>query len=568
MTHIVSQATNLMKGMQRGMALGEGPQDTVSTGFQMSVSSALVTASNNLELITPATLSQQQYESIPPKLTLGPDGVSSCYPDQEYVQLSALQWANNPYPNSQSVQSSLFELSLSSQVDSSSSISKSAGDVTPYTRRTAEDTSIPHKSSGPAFTLVLQYSSRQNTNSTRSAGEKAAGEKRLNVTVPDCTLFNGAEYVACESCNISSYTDFNATFHCYDITLLCPTSTSTRSNIKGLGGGVDRGSIGDECSGSDCNGQYDDTPIEPTTESDRDRELGANDDTTTSTGTSPSVSFGVVFHGVISVLSDILSTNPFALDTAGSVVVLSFMGSFVGFLLILLACFLRTDSLEKLHKRYVMKESEALARKLFEEEIKQGGKGDISGSYRAHLTKIEQDRSKRSVMFTFIRSPTTALHLVGLKASGRSLQEKTPDESAHDVYKTDCSARFQVTDCPSSSLSSETPSEGQGASQEQHEKTVVVAEFLHNLFPGQSMFTKKRNAVDIISANHDYSRMFAPSLIRSRTVRFIRSTTYLLTCVFIDTIFFSLYYPSNSSCHYMVDKVWNGWSWVRSYYHG
>jgi hypothetical protein len=542
-----------MKGMQRGMALGEGPHNTVSTGFQLSVSSALVTASNGLELITPATLSQQQYGSIPPKLTLGPDGVSSCFPDKEYVHLSTLLWANNPYPNSQSVQSSLFELSLSSQADSSSSIIKSAGDVTPYTRRTADDTVVPHKSSGPAFTLVLQYSLKQNLNSTRSAAEKSKGEKRMNVTVPDCTLFNGVEYVACKSCNISSYTDYNVTYHCYDITLLCPTST--RSNIKGLRVGVDRGSVGDECNGSDCNGQFDDTPIEHTAE--RDRDLGANDDATSSTGTSPSVSFGVVFHGVISVLSDILSTNPFALDTAGSVAVLSFMGSFVGFLLILLACFLRTDSLEKLHKRYVMKESEALARKLFEEEIKQGGKGDISGSYRAHLTKIEQDRSKRSVMSTFIRSPTTALHLVGLKSSGRALQEKTPEENAHYVYKTDTSSRFQVYDFPSSSESSETPTEGHSATQEQHEKTVVVAEFLHNLFPGQSMFTKKRNAIDIISANHDYSRMFAPSLIRSRTVRFIRSTTYLLTCVFIDTIFFSLYYPSNSSCHYMVDKVRN-----------
>lgn len=539
-------------GLQRGMALGEGPLDIVSTAFQLSLSSTLVTASNGLEVIAPATLSQLQYGSTPPKLTLGPDGVSSCFPSKEYVQLSALQWAKNPYPNSQAVQSSLFELTLSSQVDSSS-ITKSARDIIPYRRRTQDDSLAARRDSRPAFTLVLQYSSKQNLNSTRSAAEQATGLKRLNITVPDCTLFNGVEYVACKSCNISSYTDYNVTYHCYDISLLCPTTT--RSSVREVREGDSRDSIGDRCNGSECNGLYDDTPIEPFGK--RELELNANDDTTASSSTSSSISFGVVFHGVISVLATILSTNPFALDTAGSVAVLSFMGCFVGFILILLACFLRTDSLEKLHKRYVKKESEALARKLFEEEIKQGGKGDISGSYRAHMTKIEEERSKRSVMSTFIRSPTTALRLLGFKASNRIMQEKPSEENTYDLCKAEGSARFQVNHSASHSESSETLSAGQNSTSAEHEKTVVVAEFLHNLFPGQSMFTKKRNAVDIISANHDYSRMFAPSLIRSRTVRFIRSTTYLLVCVFIDTIFFSLYYPSNSSCNYMVDKVWN-----------
>ena len=552
-----------MKGLQRGMALGEGPLNTVSPGFQLSLSSALVTASNGLQLIAPATLSQQQYGSIRPQLTLGPDGVSSCFPSKEYVQLSTLQWASNPYPNSQSIQSSLFELSLSAQSDSSSSTTKSARDtdIVPHRRRTGEDYVVPHTSSGPAFTLVLQYSSKQNLNSSKSAAEKATGQKRLNVTVPDCTLFNGVEYVACRSCNISTYTDYNVTYHCYDITLLCPTGTHT--SVSGLERRVGRGIVGGECNGLDCIGQFDDTPDETAVKN--NRVLETNDDTTSSSGTSSSVSFGVVFNGVISVLSDILSINPFALDTSGSVAVLSFMGSFVGFILILLACFLRTDNLEKLHKRYVKKESEALARKLFEEEIKQGGKGDISGSYRAHLTKIEEDRSRRGVMSTFIRSPTTALHLVGLKTSSRTLLEKPLEENTHDLYKSDPSTRFQVNEYASHSVSSDTHSAGHNSSLEQHEKTVVVAEFLHNLFPGQSMFTKKRNAVDIIAANHDYSRMFAPSLIRSRTVRFIRSTTYLLVCVFIDTIFFSLYYPSINSCNYMVDKVRNARSRVLFY---
>ena len=170
-------------------------------------------------------------------------------------------------------------------------------------------------------------------------------------------------------------------------------------------------------------------------------------------------------------------------------------------------------------------------------------------------------------MSTFIRSPTTAMRLAGLKSSSqRNLQERTLEESTLDLYKSASSTKFQRDGSVSPSVDSAAPSESQGSAA-QGDRTVVVAEFLHNLFPGQSIFTKKRNAFDIISANHDYSRMFAPSLIRSRTVRFIRSTTYLLVCVFIDTIFYSLYYPSNSICNQMVDKVWNVQSRVPSFIH-
>ena len=84
----------------------------------------------------------------------------------------------------------------------------------------------------------------------------------------------------------------------------------------------------------------------------------------------------------------------------------------------------------------------------------------------------------------------------------------------------------------------------------------VVTEFAHNLFPGSSIFAKKRNFLEIISVYHDYFAMLAGSTLnKSRTVRFLHLVSIVLTLIFVDTVFFGIYFPGNSTCNVMTDKV-------------
>ena len=271
------------------------------------------------------------------------------------------------------------------------------------------------------------------------------------------------------------------------------------------------------------------------------------------TSSIPMSSYGVVFQAVLSELSNVLTSNPFKLDTSSSIIVLAFTGTFVGFSLLLLVCFLRTDSLEKLHKRYVQRESEAVARKLFEETVKKGGNDDIAVSYQLYIDKLKEEKSKRSVLKTVLRNPTTVMSFLGARSRNKDILNEANLDAINYEYQreNDVDSVTHYRQEYSNSEGTSVVSRGGGLSSDglkSHERTVVVAEFLHKLFPGQSIFTKKRNALDIILANHDYSRMFVPSLIRTRTVRYMRSLIYLLVCLFVDTVFFGLYFPANSDC--------------------
>lgn len=63
---------------------------------------------------------------------------------------------------------------------------------------------------------------------TRTLGIKS----KSNFTLPACSQYNGQAYVSCGHCNVSSYSLYNVTYGCYDITNLCPSFTTKTSSTK------------------------------------------------------------------------------------------------------------------------------------------------------------------------------------------------------------------------------------------------------------------------------------------------------------------------------------------------
>ena len=74
---VSTAASWLVEGVQLGMASGEVPVSLVTPNIQLSVTSTLISASSNIVLTTPATVSQLSYGSVQPKITLGQAGLTS-----------------------------------------------------------------------------------------------------------------------------------------------------------------------------------------------------------------------------------------------------------------------------------------------------------------------------------------------------------------------------------------------------------------------------------------------------------------------------------------------------------
>jgi hypothetical protein len=290
------------------MVEGEDPFQLASGNLQLEVSNVLVSSLSGKVLSTPPTAAQSFYGAISPKLVLGPDGLSSCYiAGTGYAQLSLLRWGNNPYANSESIKAPLLRFS--------------AQFATRTNTTTTSDKVIIPLPGVPAYTISLQFSAPQDFNLTASLRR---GLRKSNFTIPACTLYNGVKYVPCLGCNISSYTNSNVTYGCFDVTQLCPSQSASQS-VSG------RRSLESTKDVSDVN-----------INSRGLRNLAEDSSEDVST-------YGVLIDSITYELSSTLSSNPFAFDLSQAVAILSFMGALIGFIVISLMILLRIDHQEKVH---------------------------------------------------------------------------------------------------------------------------------------------------------------------------------------------------------------------------
>ena len=193
---------------------------------------------------------------------------------------------------------------------------------------------------------------------------------------------------------------------------------------------------------------------------------------------------------------------------------------------------------------YVKKERDAVARKMIEEELKNGGKGDLSASYQQHIKDIQHGiKAERSVISTIRRQKAKAV-LFTTKPKSSMMK---PVEPVTDSNTVDAEG-FKAVDYEG---------EEDGESDENnYAMTALVTEFLHKLFPGSSILTKKRNAPEIICNNHEYFSMLAGAgMTQTRVLRFLNLTTKVLSLIFVNTVFFGIYFPPDSTCTVMTTKV-------------
>jgi hypothetical protein len=556
------QVASLVSGVQKGLALGEGPVTLVAPNLQVMVASALVSETGNSVLTTPPTDKQTAYGSLQPRITLGPQGLSSCTSSSwsNYAEYSLVQWGVNPYATSQPIQSTLMRFS---------SVSPAYVPPAAMTRRNVQRKSISFAVNGvPAYTVALQFSTVQEFNFSASADYSSRSRSTPNFTLPACTVYDGSRYVPCKSCNISSYTNYNVTYSCFDIEQLCPKA-SIRRRLKhdtqhALEEVVRRSQS--DVDNEDFEDEDEDEDEEDTSESKgeldgimhgHERILATPDDDSVNGRTMPSsATFGVLLLAVDAQLTTVLSSNPFSLDVKENIAILSLVGCLAGGILLMLVFLRRLDDQTAIKTKFAKKAKDDMTKLLFEAEISEKAPSgpEIPCNRRE---KFQRSKTNGSSQKSYMNSNFSKKYfstyggsckMLSIESS-RNLKSSPRSKASGSLH-----GGSDVDELENSDLGSQADS--YYLDEKRQATSAVVEEFLHKVFSGRSIFKKDWNAWRIIYANHTYFNSFGTPAVRSsRIIRFLGLLSQIMILLLLDTIFFGVFYPISAPCTFTTDKV-------------
>lgn len=180
-------------------------------------------------------MAEETYGAFIPQLKLGPRGLSDCSFPSTYAQVAVSKYTKNPNSNSDELKTSVLKFntvntkscaSSSSQTDSGSTVSASVMDSQAHFIMDRELALTSRKSVirdfTPAFYVTLGFASQQDFNFTEDI-QSPGFQAKSNFTVPTCSLYDSVNKlnIPCGTCNISSYNNFNVTFGCKDISVIC-----------------------------------------------------------------------------------------------------------------------------------------------------------------------------------------------------------------------------------------------------------------------------------------------------------------------------------------------------------
>ena len=540
MTVFTLQVNKLLRGVQSGMAAGEFPITLITPNLRLKVTSTLVVGINNSVLPVPTTPIQIEQGFLSSKVTLGPTGLTACPNIGSYTQLSVLQWSVNPYANSRAIKSELLRFSTTSQASGNA------------VRRRLSLQGNTYKLKGvPAYTLTIQYSTPQNFDFTAGLDYSRTEKSKSNYTIPECTRFDGKRYVSCNGCDITSYTNYNVTYSCYDISQICPSSVVRRSLLESSS--VEENEVEVEEEEEEVEKIYEEHTDSykqlDSSDSEDETRLLAEPDDDTNTRVVPST-YGMLVRSIVAEISAVLTNNPFTLNLGQSKTVLIFVGCLSGFIFLMLLYLLRRDNKERILKTYVKTTNVTKARMLLEEDIKNGRKGDHSMLYQSHITDIKRDCNRSAGIMRCLERNARGGYGLGII---KKIPRKVTVPPVYPSYLKSLDSDSEYGDDSGSDTGTEEDSLGKRSNS--HGTEAAITEFLHRLFPGHGIFKKKTNAIMILASNHDYFKMFGGSTkTRSRTIRFLELVALVLINLFVDTVFFGVAYPANT-CNSNTDEV-------------
>jgi hypothetical protein len=563
---VITAVEGITQGTIETMTQGQVPVTLVTTNIRATLTNDLVGSLADTAFSPPKTTAESFYGAFQPKIYIVGTGLSSCSDTSGYAQVSTLSFGINPHTGSDAIQTPLLQ--FSSQITTKTPIVKKvATHAADYSSAAVEDSiSISNNTSGPKYFVTLQFSTVQKFN--LSIQGKTHYDKNLNVTLPACRLYNSvtAKYVNCANCNISSYTDYNATFACYNLRNLCPTASSTKK--KAVSANYHELAIAGRNYDRDFDDFYqtshswtrsvsvqssaphklDTTPVatDDYQASDDDGPPGVDDEFTSKNQATGS-EFGSILSAIAAELASVLSQNPFAIDLSKATPILSFVGIMAGFIIIGLIYFLRWDKRERHEAIYLLEEKLDKSRESIKKDLKAGGNGLINLSQKQKSCEPEQ---VTTVMQLMNRSFYNLSH-------GRLVSARPQTFSELNTRLDPFAAKTRVME------------------EEEYVDpiipTVLIAEFTDQVIPGvyslnkgELLFERGKYKVNA-SAWADSFRtlrkthyltgmLYGSSMRTSRTLRFLEMVRIVLMGIFIDTLIYGVYFPSDATCSAFTTK--------------
>jgi hypothetical protein len=454
-TSVADAVDDMITGLTTGLLGGESPTTITSDNVRLSVMSPLTSSLYNSTLSPPATEAESQYGALLPSVSLAEAGLDACGFSDGYAPMSILSWGTNPYHTQNPLQSSLLRIGTGGAIASS--------------RRLLETIVTSNLSFVPQYYISLQFSSPLTLNFT---AQRLNGI--TNYTLPECTFYDGTEYTACEGCNISSYTDYNVTYACHDINVLCGDVASSRRHSRRL----------------------------------------ASDGTTVA-------SYGALATSIAGEVVNVLSVNPF---TSKASAVLAFISVLLFVFLVGIVLLIRWDSFE--HNSFVYIRGGA-----------EEGLGVCVGDEMS-LTDVVDKSFSNSFLYRFTSKASLYSASPVRKNSWMAFAGLGNPAISADDGADDDDLSFQAWH--------------RAASTEDPDLKKKVDSFLDVVLPSETLLVNGSlwlRCLLFMKSKHEYIDFFTefnPNL--SRCVRWIGLWKGILINLFIDTLFFGVYFPDGGIC--------------------
>jgi hypothetical protein len=469
---ITAALDSMISGVSSSMLVGQSPQAIVANNIRVHIVNLLVDSLANITLTPPLTDAETAYGTVPSSITLPSTGLEACDLPRGHTHISIMQWALNPYNSS-------FLNSPTLRFSSSGAASM---------RRSLQDTVTIGMDFVPAYYVTMQFSTPMSLNFTA----QRMGQGMANITLPECAFYDGTAYTGCNGCNISSYTNYNVTYACYDISVLCAVSSARRLQLDRVDPGRALAYTVDDDGGSA---------------------------TSIAHYSSLAVAIGQEIGGV-------LSENPFAIKTAMSRSVLVFVSGMVIVLLIGCIVCLKWDSFER--NKFIY--------------IQEGKRKDKKRKKEQYRNRTPKSSDTLASVFSFVGS-----------LSSDTSDEDKPD-LATDQFAVFLD-EIQLWEEESKSKLSRKGSSLATIQWVQEEILAYTDDSINAASLLRSDGLLKRT-VTMIYKKHEYINFFSEWDPRfTRTVRWLGLWKSILIEFFINTIFFQIYYPQDGQCSGFTTQV-------------
>lgn len=560
----------LTEGVLQTMVDGESSTNLIGANFQTAVSRPRLSDLYSAVIAPPLTDAEIAYSSASPKIILSSDGLSACDTSNIYAQFSVTKYSKNPNLDSDEVKTSGLKFSsFRKRVQKTRKHGKPSQSPTSISALSLRDEEFSQEgrnsrklsvaeavntlSFTPAYFIVLQFSSKQNFNFSLDLFSSSTSYLKYNYTLPECTLYDPIlqQNIPCSGCNISSFTNTNVTFGCSDLSLLCylgqsSTSSSQSSRRLGLFDDPKEQAYLSKLLNTDHSAKQDSRDLE-SSEYDYDDyfvyydDYGRTGDDDGGTNNKITASqFGAIAKLIAAEIVSVVTSNPFALNAAQSLGILSLIGAICFMILIGCLIFKQWDH----YDRILMEELQKLRK---DETVKLPHHDTIDFD----LKKIFKDRRSRNI-FTHLRK---AYKMSKTSLSSKSKSDKIEDESVEriDKFNSPFVGEEEAVDNPLSvkkDPSKEYLFKDEAANKAKKTKAIVF-DFLETVTP--TNFLRDINpwirVPKLVLRIHDMTGMFyMPSLQLPRFVRWFSCIRGILIGLFCDTLLFGIFFPDTGYC--------------------